>query len=79
MVEHHGQIPAAKPLFEEAEQATAFSYACSTQVPRPPLKPVSTTDLQHALKVTTEKSILMQLYVIHFLIGVICNTFFPDL
>ncbi|EFN71936.1 Transcriptional adapter 1-like protein [Camponotus floridanus] len=51
VLEPYGQIPASKPNFEEAEQATAFSYACSSQSTRPPLKPVSTADLQYALKI----------------------------
>lgn len=50
-MEPYGQIPASKLSFEEAEQATAFSYACSTQTIRPPSKPVNTADLQYALKV----------------------------
>lgn len=57
VIEPYGQIPALKPNFEEAEQATAFSYACSTQSTRPPLKPVSTADLQYALKVRIKKFI----------------------
>lgn len=56
-MEPYGQIPGPKLSFEEAEQATAFSYACSTQTIRPPLKPVSTADLQYALKVIIEESI----------------------
>ncbi|RLU15459.1 hypothetical protein DMN91_012453 [Ooceraea biroi] len=51
VIESYGQVPASQPYVEEAEQATAFSYACSTQVVPPPLKPVSTADLQHALKI----------------------------
>lgn len=54
-MEPYGQIPASKSSFEEAEQATAFSYACGTQTTHPPLKPVSTADLQHALKVIIKK------------------------
>ncbi|XP_076182061.1 transcriptional adapter 1 isoform X3 [Ptiloglossa arizonensis] len=45
-----GQVPAIKPNFEEAEQATAFAYACSPQTIPPPLKPVNAADLQHTLK-----------------------------
>lgn len=51
IMEPYGQIPASKLSFEEAEQATAFSYACSTQTIRPPSKPVNTADLQYALKI----------------------------
>lgn len=65
MIEPYGQIPALKPNFEEAEQATAFSYACSTQSTRPPLKPVSTADLQYALKVRIKKfNFLLRLYTL---------------
>ncbi|KYN03896.1 PREDICTED: transcriptional adapter 1-like [Cyphomyrmex costatus] len=51
VIDTYGQIPVSKSSFEEAEQATAFSYACSTQITRPLLKPVSTADLQYALKI----------------------------
>ncbi|XP_020284001.1 transcriptional adapter 1-like isoform X2 [Pseudomyrmex gracilis] len=51
IMEHYGQIPVAKPTVEEAEQATAFSYACSTQILRPLLKPVNIADLQYTLKI----------------------------
>ncbi|KYQ50484.1 Transcriptional adapter 1 [Trachymyrmex zeteki] len=51
VIDTYGQIPASKSSFEEAEQTTAFSYACSTQITRLPLKPVSTADLQYALKI----------------------------
>ncbi|KAG7197158.1 hypothetical protein KM043_007241 [Ampulex compressa] len=51
IIDPYGQVPVTKPNFEEAEQATAFSYACSTQTTPPPLKPVSTADLQHTLKI----------------------------
>lgn len=50
-IDPYGQVPAIKPNFEEAEQATAFAYACSPQTIPPPLKPVSTADLQRTLKV----------------------------
>lgn len=64
-MEPYGQIPASKPNLEEAEQATAFSYACSTQITRPPLKPVSTADLQYALKVRIKKpNPLLKLYAL---------------
>lgn len=55
IMEPHGQVPAAKPTIEEAEQATAFAHACSTQTIPPPLKPVSTADLQHTLRVRIRK------------------------
>lgn len=55
ILEPYGQIPSAKPNFEEAEQAVAFKYACSTQTIPPPLKPVSADDLKHTLKVITKK------------------------
>lgn len=64
-MEPYGQIPASKPNLEEAEQATAFSYACSTQITRPPLKPVSTADLQYALKVRKKPNPLLKLYVLN--------------
>lgn len=51
IIDPYGQVPAIKPNFEEAEQATAFAYACSTQTTPLPLKPVSTADLQHTLKI----------------------------
>ncbi|EFN87464.1 transcriptional adapter 1 [Harpegnathos saltator] len=51
VLEPHGHVPALKPTIEEAEQATAFAHACSTQIPSPPLKPVSTADLRHTLKI----------------------------
>lgn len=51
IIEPFGQAPASKPNVEEAEQAIAFSYACSTQATPSPLKPVSTADLQHTLKI----------------------------
>ncbi|XP_043255992.1 transcriptional adapter 1-like isoform X2 [Colletes gigas] len=50
IVDPYGQVPAIKPNFEEAEQATAFAYACSPQTIPPPLKPVNAADLQHTLK-----------------------------
>lgn len=62
IIEPYGQVPASKSSFEEAEQATAFSYACSTQTIRPPLKPVSTVDLQYALKVTIEKVLFFSVH-----------------
>lgn len=51
IVDPYGQVPALKPNYEEAEQTTAFHYACSAQLAPPPLKPVSTADLQNALKI----------------------------
>ena len=50
-IESDGQLPAVKPSVEEAEQATAFSLACSTQVMSPSPPPVSIVDLQQILKV----------------------------
>lgn len=62
IIEPFGQIPVSKSTFEEAEQATALSYACSTQTIRPPLKPVSTADLQYALKVIIEKVVVSSVH-----------------
>jgi len=59
VIDTYGQIPASKSSFEEAEQVTAFSYACSTQITRPLLKPVSTADLQFALKVIIKNCIFI--------------------
>lgn len=61
VIDTYGQIPASKSSFEEAEQTTAFSYACSTQITRLPLKPVSTADLQYALKVMIKNCIFLLL------------------
>lgn len=51
IIDPYGQVPMIKPNVEEAEQATAFAYACSPQTIPPTLKPVNTADLQHTLKV----------------------------
>lgn len=74
IMEPYGQIPAPKSSFEEAEQATAFSYACSTQVTRPPLKPVSTADLQYALKVITKN--LFFAHIFHHMSKLYFNWFY---
>lgn len=50
IIDPYGQVPMIKPNIEEAEQATAFAYACSPQTIPPSLKPVNTADLQHTLK-----------------------------
>lgn len=51
IIDPYGQVPVLKPSIEEAEQATAFAYACSPQTIPPPLKPVNTADLQQTLKI----------------------------
>lgn len=51
VVDPAGQIPSSKMSIEDAEQATAFALACSTQtlVPVPP--PINIVDLQQTLRV----------------------------
>lgn len=51
IIDPYGQVPSIRQNFEEAEQATAFSFACSLQTTSTSLKPVSITDLQRTLKV----------------------------
>lgn len=57
IIDPYGQVPMIKPNIEEAEQATAFAYACSPQTIPPSLKPVNTADLQHTLKVREDNSL----------------------
>lgn len=66
-----GQVPAIKPNFEEAEQATAFAYACSPQTIPPPLKPVNAADLQHTLKVGKDNLLrIFEQYFIFYIFNV---------
>ncbi|KAI4495912.1 hypothetical protein M0802_008318 [Mischocyttarus mexicanus] len=51
IIDPYGQVPATRQNFEEAEQATAFSFACSLQTTSSSLRPVNIADLQRTLKV----------------------------
>lgn len=51
VIDPYGQVPTTRQNFEEAEQATAFSFACSLQNTSASLKPVNIADLQHTLKI----------------------------
>ena len=51
VVEPAGQMPNPKMCIEDAEQATAFALACSTQTLTPTPPPVNIVDLQKTLRV----------------------------
>lgn len=51
IVDPEGQVPTIKQNVEEAEQATAFALACSTQITSPTPSPVSIADLRQTLQI----------------------------